>query len=334
MSTVKDFFSFLVEKFPEERINVRWSGGEPLLIGFDFFNSAVEWQKKISQNFENEISTNLTLLNEEYIRFFKENNFAIYTSLDGIGHSHDFQRDGSFNLVRRALIDLKEAGINSIFVNSVITKQNCTIIEEIYNFCQSYDFNWNFTMVVPSGVQKAQAEKLIVSPIDFSNRIIKIFDKWFLSETPLKIPIFHYIIRYIMRREDYIRMDEPQISIGPDATLYACRRLVGNPLHSLGKFVEQSPLERPKCRTCSYQMKNFRQCENCYFDFLCNLNYCAYLHKVYASFPDLSHYLCNCLKPIYTHILECVNSEILINLKYQHEEVSTNERREESNFSR
>jgi len=332
--TVKDFLSWLVKNFPRERINVRWGGGEPLLTGFDLFNFAVEWQKRLSPNFENEISTNLTLLDENFLRLFKENDFAIFTSLDGIGHSHNFQRDGSFDIVIKALKNLKEYGISKVFVNTVVTKFNCNSLEEIYDLCESLKLKWNFTVVVPSGIQKVQAEKLLVNPVDFSNTIIKIFDKWFMSESPTEILIFYDIIRYIMGRDNCVPKNDPQFSLGFDGNLYACRLLVGNPMYSLGKFTGQNYIEQPSCYTCSYQRNDFYhfyQCKNCYFDFLCNFNHCAYLYEVYFDVPDISNYLCNCWKPIYAHIIECIRAETLFN--YQHSKGGkNNERREKINI--
>lgn len=315
ITTVKDFLSSVVNRFPDEKIKVRWGGGEPLLMGFDFFKNIVELQKNLSSNFENEISTNLTLLEENFVKLFKENDFAIFTSLDGIGPSHDFQRDGSFNIVSKALKNLKGYGISKIFVNTVVTKYNCNILEEIYDFCSSLGLKWNFTVVVPSGIQKVQAKELVVNPINFSSTIINIFDKWFISGIP-EILVFYDIIRYIMGRNDCIPKNEPQLSLGPNGNLYTCRLLIGKPNHSLGKveFINHRFIELPACYTCSYQIiNNFSECKNCYFDFLCNLNHCTYLYEVYKNFPDVSHYLCNCLQPIYTHIVKCITSETLSN---------------------
>lgn len=331
IDTVKEFLSWLVEKFPKERIIVRWGGGEPLLMGFDFFYSVVEWQKRISPNFENEISTNLTLLDENFLRLFKENNFAIFTSLDGIGHSHNFQRDGSFDVVIKALNNLKEYGISKVFVNTVVTRFNCNSLEEIYDLCASLGLKWNFTVVVPSGIQKVQAKKLLINPVDFNKTIIKIFDNWFMSESPIEILVFYDIIRYIMGRDDCIPKSDPQFSLGFDGNLYTCRLLIGNPMYSIGKFAGQNFIEHPSCYTCLYQMNDFRQCKSCYFDFLCNLNHCAYLYEVYNGFIDISNYLCSCLKPLYTHITECITDEN--HLIFQQKGVKNNERRKEGNFT-
>ena len=316
IAKVKNFFFILAERFPMERIKVRWGGGEPLLMGIDFFEDIVKLQKKLFRNIENEISTNLTLLDENFVRLFKENDFAIFTSLDGIGTSHDFQRNGSFDNLSTALKKLKEYGISKIFVNTVVTKYNYDTLEEIYNFCSDLELKWNFTVVVPSGIQKVQAKTLIVNPATFSNSIIKIFDNWFVSESPVEILVFNDIIRYIMGRNNCIPKNDPQLSLGPDGDLYTCRLLIGKPKHSLGNVesINHRFIGLPACYTCSYQkINNFSKCKNCYFDFLCNLNHCTYLYEVYKDFPDVSHYLCNCLKPIYTHIIKCITSETLAN---------------------
>lgn len=318
LNTMKNFFSIIVERFPEEKINIRWYGGEPLLMGLDFFRDIVEYQNKLSTQFENEISTNITLLNRQWIDFLKENEFAIYTSLDGIGLKHDFQRSNSFIIVKQALIDLKSSGIQNISVRTTTTRYNVEALEEVYDFCSSLQVKWNFSAVIPGGLQKVNAENLVVNPIDFSSAIIRIFDKWFMSASPSNIPVFQNVFDYFLRREEYENADKPRLSMGPDGNIYSCPLLLENSKYIIGKFDNKDIMDTFNGFKCSWQRNDFKECENCYFEFLCKLNHCAYLNDVQKNYTSLPNYLCSCWKPIYTHILERVTNEMTDNLEKFH----------------
>jgi uncharacterized protein len=310
INTIKKFFAIIVERYPEEIVNIRWHGGEPLLMGLEFFNNVIDYQNELSTHFENEISTNVTLLNMQWIDFFKKNHFAIFTSLDGIGSKHDFQRNNSFSIVKQALIDLKSSGIQNISVRSTVTRYNADALEEVYDFCSLLQLKWTFSVIIPSGIKKKNAENLVVNPTDFNTAIIRIFDKWFMTTLPTDIQPFQNIIEYFIRREEYEPDGKPSLSFGPDGNIYACSLLTGNSKYALGKFNDKDIMEKFNCLTCSWQRTSFGECENCNFEFLCNLNRCAYLSMVQNSFASLPNYLCSCWKPIYAHILEQVTNKI------------------------
>jgi len=65
---------------------VAWQGGEPTIMGVDFFRRAIALQekyKKPGMTFENTMQTNGTLLTDEWCEFYKENDFLIGLSIDG-----------------------------------------------------------------------------------------------------------------------------------------------------------------------------------------------------------------------------------------------------------
>jgi uncharacterized protein len=67
-------------------VTIAWQGGEPTLMGLDFFRRAVEVEKKYTKpgmRIENSFQTNGVLLDEDWCEFFQENNFLIGLSVDG-----------------------------------------------------------------------------------------------------------------------------------------------------------------------------------------------------------------------------------------------------------
>src|SRR5438093_152540 len=63
-----------------------WQGGEPTLLGLDFFQRVVELEqryKKPHQRIENDLQTNGTLLGHEWGVFLKKHGFLVGLSIDG-----------------------------------------------------------------------------------------------------------------------------------------------------------------------------------------------------------------------------------------------------------
>src|SRR5690606_7050023 len=76
-------------------VEFAWQGGEPTLMGLDFFRKAVELQKKYAPSgvvVSNAFQTNGTLLDDEWCKFFHEQNFLVGISLDGPEELHNRYR--------------------------------------------------------------------------------------------------------------------------------------------------------------------------------------------------------------------------------------------------
>jgi uncharacterized protein len=84
-----------IEATPKEIVSFSWHGGEPTLLGVDFFRKAVELQKKhlpADKKIINGIQTNGTTLDEEWCEFFAKETFYVGLSLDGPQDLHDHYR--------------------------------------------------------------------------------------------------------------------------------------------------------------------------------------------------------------------------------------------------
>ena len=72
-------------------VQFNWHGGEPLLLGIDFYRKAMLLQQKYAdgKRIENTLQTNGTLINEAWCELFVANNFLLGISLDGPADIHD-----------------------------------------------------------------------------------------------------------------------------------------------------------------------------------------------------------------------------------------------------
>ena len=109
----------LIESHSVPEVTVAWQGGEPTLMGLDFFRRSIVYEKEYAKpgmKIQNTIQTNGTLINDEWAAFFKENDFLVGLSIDGPREMHDFYRvdrqgEPTFDKVMRGLGFLQKHGV-------------------------------------------------------------------------------------------------------------------------------------------------------------------------------------------------------------------------------
>ncbi len=126
--TLESYLAQLLAAQPPgtEEVTFAWQGGEPTLLGVEFFQRVVELQQRLaprSLRIVNTLQTNGTLLNEVWAGFFREHRFLIGLSIDGPAELHDRYRydkkgRGSFADVLKALHLLRryEVEFNALVV--------------------------------------------------------------------------------------------------------------------------------------------------------------------------------------------------------------------------
>ena len=117
-----------------------WQGGEPTLLGLDFFRRVVELQRPFvgRKAIANSLQTNGTLLDDKWCRFLKKHNFMVGLSLDGPREIHDrYRRDrrgnGTFDAVMRGLRLLQKHGVEYNVMASV-ARETARQPLEVYRF--------------------------------------------------------------------------------------------------------------------------------------------------------------------------------------------------------
>jgi len=93
--TLEAYIKQHISASPGTTVNFSWHGGEPTLMGLDFYRQIVDLQQKhrpTHQRITNSIQTNGLLLDENWCRFFAEQDFTVGLSLDGPREMHDDYR--------------------------------------------------------------------------------------------------------------------------------------------------------------------------------------------------------------------------------------------------
>lgn len=152
----------------EPEINIAWQGGEPTIMGLDFFKHSIELvakYRKPEQKVLHTIQTNGLLIDDEWCAFLKEHNFLVGLSIDGPKDMHDAYRvdkrgGGSFHLVIRAWELLQRHGVDCNILCTVHAA-NADKPLEVYRFFRD-DLQAGFIQFIPI-VERATEELLPVA---------------------------------------------------------------------------------------------------------------------------------------------------------------------------
>jgi uncharacterized protein len=152
---LKTYIQQLLESQPLGELNIAWQGGEPTLMGIDFFRRAivyVEKYRKPGQSVLHTIQTNGTLLTDEWCAFFSEHRFLVGLSVDGPKPMHDAYRvdkrgRGSFNDVMRAYDALRRYNVD-VNILCTIHAANADFPLEVYRFFRD-ELHANYLQFIP-----------------------------------------------------------------------------------------------------------------------------------------------------------------------------------------
>jgi uncharacterized protein len=200
------FIAKYVASQPAPVVEFVWQGGEPTLLGLDFFRCVVELQKPFvkGKKITNSLQTNGTLLTDEWCRFLKRNNFMAGISLDGPKEIHDrYRKDrrgmGTFEQVMRGLRLLQQHRVE-YNVLACVGRDTAAKPLEVYRFFRDAGVEFvQFTPVVermpdepgrclglhlagPASLKKEEWHTEVtpwtVIPEEYGDFLIGVFEEW------------------------------------------------------------------------------------------------------------------------------------------------------------
>ena len=155
-----------IEAQTGEQVVFSWQGGEPTLMGLEFFERVVSIQKKFAkhgQRIENDLQTNGIALDDRWIHFLKAEGFHVGLSVDGPRALHDLYRKTnngkpSFDLMMAAAQKLRQAEIPFAAL-CVVNRSNAKHPREVYRFLADELGTWRiqFNPAVEPKSFKSQA---------------------------------------------------------------------------------------------------------------------------------------------------------------------------------
>ncbi len=165
----------VVESQRSDQITIAWQGGEPTLMGLDFFEHAVALTRKyISPGIalEHTVQTNGILLDEEWCEFLRENNFLVGLSIDGPQAMHDAYRvdkagGPTFSKVMRAARLMQE---HRVEFNVLCTVHDANVGHplEVYRFFRD-ELKTHFVQFIPI-VERATPQLLEIANEGWGDR--------------------------------------------------------------------------------------------------------------------------------------------------------------------
>lgn len=227
-----------------------WHGGEPLLEGIDFYENVVGIQSELKQDgqvIRNDVQTNGVLINEEWIDFFKRNNWGVGISVDGPEHLHNLNRvdaagNGTFQRVQRSIDLLRERGLK-VGAIAVINKRTLGHAREIFDFMyeNGLSFTANACSAKPSDPEAVR--NLAVSHLEYANFLLELLDLWLEKDDPqFRITPLEDIVKFGLGGRplfcQYRGVCERYITIDYNGNVYPCDEFLEDK-YLLGNLVDQ-----------------------------------------------------------------------------------------------
>lgn len=288
--------SYVRQTLETNQATIAWQGGEPTLMGLDFFRRVVEAEKRHvrpGMEAENTLQTNGTLLNAEWCQFLRENHFLVGISLDGPAHLHDVYRRDKRG---RPTFDQVLRGIRLLHEHKVDFNILCTLNAlngrhplEVYRFFRD-ELGARYLQFIPiveraneSGYQEGTGVTDRSVPADVYGRfLIEIFDEWVQRDVgTVFVPFFDAVLAAYVYGESTVCILRPTCGDAPslehNGDLYSCdhyvepKYLLGNirqtPLVEMLNGAKQSAFGQAKqstlpryCRQCRYQFTCHGEC--------------------------------------------------------------------------
>lgn len=268
-----------IEGQDRDEVVFSWQGGEPTLLGLEFFHRVVELEqkyKKPGQRIENDLQTNGTLLNDEWGAFLKKHGFLVGLSIDGSKELHDHFRvtkEGkpTFHKVFAASQMLHRHGVpfNTL---SVINRVNAKKPLDVYRFLknevrprqmqfipcvepnvfhnvapQMWDPE-SLPLFDSSAAHPGNPDSVVtdwsIDPDDWGYFLTKIWDDWYRRDIgKVFINLFETAVAQWMGKESqlciYHEFCGKGVAMEHDGSLYSCDHYV-YPEYKLGNVLETS----------------------------------------------------------------------------------------------
>lgn len=178
-----------------KHLNVIYHGGEPLLWGLDNFEKAIDFQNELkkdypSVSFLNNIQTNGSLLNQQWIDFFKDEGFQIGISIDGPEEINFHKNSSGNSLVLDNIHKLSQSNCK-FGILSVITNTHKGFADKYYDFLMKNSIHSvGFCYCIYNNHNGITVDNDILSSF-----LIEFFNLYYNGRYHLSVREFEYVMR-------------------------------------------------------------------------------------------------------------------------------------------
>lgn len=315
-------------------VQFAWQGGEPTLLGIDYFRCVVALQQRYAggKRIENAFQTNGVLLNDDWAEFLREHRFLVGVSIDGPRQLHDAWRvdKGGRPTFDRVLRGIETLQRHQVDFNTLTTvhRANAAHPLDVYRFLKQSGSRYmqfipvvervaqaktsdGLQLVAPSFSGPATVAPWSVDPQQFGEFLCAIFDEWVRHDVGrVFVQLFDVSLEMWSGMQPSLcvfrRTCGDAMALEHSGDLYSCDHFV-YPANRLGNIME-SPLAAmagsPQQRAFGHAKETTlpRYCRECDVRFACN-GECP-KHR-FATTPDGEsglNYLCAGYKRFFRHI--------------------------------
>lgn len=309
----------IIEAHSTPTVTIAWQGGEPTMMGLDFFKRSIEVEKKYIKPgmvVENTIQTNGVLIDEEWCRFLRENNFLVGLSLDGPRRLHDaYRRDRSGKSVYDRVVKtakLMQAYDVQFNILCTVNSVNSKYPLKVYKFFRD-ELQTQYLQFIPiverdnnTGFQEGHSvTDRSVRPAQYGRFLIEIFDEWVRRDVgKVFVQLFDGVLASWVMGCSTLCVLRPTcgeaLALEHNGDLYSCDHyvepnyLLGNITHTkiAGLVDSEKQIEFGAAKIDTLP----EQCRNCKYLFTC-YGECP---KNRISISGVN-YLCDGLKAFFKH---------------------------------
>lgn len=303
------------------QVEFNWHGGEPLLAGIRYFDTAVRLQKRYIGSHcsvKNSLQTNGTVLNMDWVNFLDDNSIGIGLSLDGPEDIQNYTRPyrnglGSFSNVMRGVSYLKKSKGNNSRVHAlpVVSKKSLNHSERIFSFFVGNEiFNFAFTPCFPKRdglITSKITNQMFITSRDFSAFMIDICNQWFkVDDERIEIRFLSEITKMLLGGKSRLCIFQQStccsrfLTIDAFGNVYPCdcymseRFTIGNIANmELTDILASNPRQRFSKRVGKLPSK----CTQCSIFFVCGGGCSYYRYFIDGTF-NRPNYYCGAIKKI------------------------------------
>ncbi len=297
-------------------VTFEWTGGEPLLVGLDFFKKVVEFQKKYANKpYSNGVQTSGNLLDKELIDYLLEENFGLSTTIDGIESVHDQNRPSAKNTpslknVQKTREYISSKGHYCGFI-STVTKNNLGHEKEILDYFRKLGIStFHSNPYIYYSKNKVKDSTIALSNEDYAKYFIAEFNAWVETGIYLPIPKTIRDILQCLKQKSPIsntictfggRCLTNFIALTPNGDAYNCPKFTGSGNMLLGNITKLSireilSLENKQISLLIDQrVAALNKCKtkNCEYFYICNGG-CPYHSFIASNGENVSELDCLC----------------------------------------